>query len=139
MTRSLLVWMSLIVLSVGWMWQKQKSPSEQAAVPAIEQLQFEAFDCGRRQVTVRAERGTPSTQRIGFLRTALIPTLELEQVTIERPGTAGVIETFHVPLASVNWVTKTISTPNHERIFSASSLTENVSEPELRVQPWCQG
>ena len=75
--------------------------------PLFEGLRLERYDQeGRQRFVVLADRGYAGHKRVGFLQTALIPTVELEQVTVERRSPDGSIDTRHVDDAIIDWSTK---------------------------------
>ncbi len=89
-----------------------------AKVPRVEGLDLQAFDAeGQRTVRVRAARGYTNTKQWGFLKTALIPTLELEEGTVERHRADGTLEQRHVPRASLDWKRKILLSPSGKSIF----------------------
>lgn len=72
-------------------------------------IQFHPRTGPERKVVVRAARGVPGQKRIGFLQTALMPTLELKGVTIERTLADGTVHEDELPSATLDWATKNIS------------------------------
>ena len=87
--------------------------------PLVEQFEMEVYDTtgpGRRLSTVHAARGYAETKRLGFLQTALVPTLELEEVSLERRRTDGTWTQRHLPTAIVEWDSKTLATPTGHTI-----------------------
>lgn len=91
-----------------------------AALPPMEMegVHAEAFDACRRRLTVEAARGYGSRKRLGFLQTALVPTIELEQVKITRFHDDGRIEQTEAPDAVIDWTSKRLSSRSGKPLFS---------------------
>lgn len=78
----------------------------------VTDLELTAYVCGERRMSLRAARAVPGRARVGFFQTALVPTMELEDVTFERRKPDGSVETVRVPGATVNWITKAVTFPD---------------------------
>ncbi len=89
-----------------------------SAGPSVEGLDLQAFDAdGQRTLRVRAARAYTSEKRWGFLKTALIPTLELEEVVVERHRADGTLEQRQIPRASLDWKRKVLLTSSGKSVF----------------------
>ena len=107
--------------------------------PLFAGLQVEAYDCAKRRFVVRAARGYPSRKRFGFLQTALVPTVELEDVTVERFRDDGTVEAIRVPAAVMDWMSKAVSTPRGTPLLKAERLSSRSLSPgQTTVQDFCQ-
>ncbi len=108
--------------------------------PFLMGVQLASYECGRSRFIVHAARGYAGRQRVGFFQTALVPTVELEDVTIERLQDNGTTETMRLPAVTVNWLTKAISTPSGKPLLSIehSSSTASSDGPPI-AQGLCQG
>ena len=82
--------------------------------PLFTGLELKGYEPDQSQFTVQAARGYATKARIGFFETPLIPTLELEELTVRRVHPDGTTESFHEPTAFLNWFTKTLLTPQGE-------------------------
>jgi hypothetical protein len=96
-----------------------EEPGEAPVV--VEQIRLDAYDPTGQCASIAAARGRPGLARWGFLTTALVPTLELEDVTISRRQDDGSVSTERWPTATLDWNGKTMSTPSGRTIFSTES------------------
>ncbi|MBI3320091.1 MAG: hypothetical protein HYZ89_05850 [Candidatus Omnitrophica bacterium] len=71
-------------------------------------MRLAAYDCGHQTLLVEAARGRASTKRLGFLQTALVPTVELESVTVTWVHDDGAQEQAYLPAAVIDWTKKTL-------------------------------
>ena len=83
-----------------------------APVLSMEGVQLTSYACGEQGWTLRAAHGHEGRTRLGFLQTPFIPTVELDDVTIEQRHHDGSVTTQHLPRAVINWMTKVVSTPS---------------------------
>lgn len=84
----------------------------------MEDLTFGAYDVNGKRYTVSAATASLRFQRLGFLQTALVPTVELHDVVIDRAGAAGAAQRMELPRATVDWSTKTVRDPSGAVILS---------------------
>lgn len=80
--------------------------------PIMEGLLFQAYDQASHGAKVEAARAYASTKRWGFLQVALIPTVELEDVTVESTAPDGTLMQKHWPTAVMDLSTKRLHTPS---------------------------
>ena len=119
--------------------QESATPAPEAK-PLMQGLRFESFDCGQRQVVVEAARARAGRQRIGFLQTALMPTLELEQVRVTIVREDGTTETRQAPFAIMDWRTKTVSSPSGTLLVRLPSSPQHATLTQpASPQGFCQG
>lgn len=83
----------------------------------IERVLIHSYVSGHRAFSIRAARGYAGTKRWGFLQTALVPTVELEDVVIERVHDDGTIESIHLPVAIIDWNTKSLYSPSGKSLL----------------------
>ena len=108
--------------------------------PLVKGFRAEAYECGRLLGVVEAARGIPGTKRLGFLRTALIPTIELEEVRVERRREDGTLEELRVPRAIMEWGSKALSTPSGQPLFKIERPARGrLGDDEGAMQSVCQG
>ena len=84
-----------------------QQPSQE---PIIEGVQVEAYFQGVKCLRVQADRGYAGTKRLGFLRVALMPALELEGVHVDVLEEGIVVDHLDIPRALLNWRTKELTT-----------------------------
>lgn len=72
----------------------------------MEGVRLQAYEAGSQTLHVDAARAYASTKRWGFFHIGLMPTLEVEEVIIERPGLDGSMQRAHRPVAVIDWTTK---------------------------------
>lgn len=102
---------------------------EEPAGSLFDDVRIAAYDCGQQRVLVEAARGRAGAKRFGFLQTALIPTVELEDVTVEWIRDDGAREQTQLPTAAIDWVSKTVLTP------AGTSLVRPQAPPRLSRSP----
>ena len=95
-----------------------KAPEVVEEPVTMEDLTFGAYDVNGRRYTVSATTASLRFQRLGFLQTALVPTVELHEVVIDRVGARGAVERMALPRATVDWPTKTVRDPSGTVILS---------------------
>ncbi len=127
--------LGLLVLSVGALiWVARPSapqwsdlaPSGAGEEPAgvssvMDDVEFVAYEVGGRRYHVSAQAAVPSTLRLGFFRTALVPTVELQQAVVERTRPDGTIERIELPEAVVEWNSKTVRNASGRVIASTQA------------------
>ena len=72
----------------------------------MEGVQIQAYDGRLRTLQVKAARAYASNKRWGFFQSGMVPTLELEQVVIERMDAEGKPQQEYQPHAVIDWPTK---------------------------------
>ena len=97
--------------------QAEEDTAQPSITSEVTDVELTAYVCGERRMTLRAARAVPGRARLGFFQTALIPTMELEHVTFERPRPDGSVEVGQLPAASVNWLTKHVTLPDGTPLF----------------------
>ena len=133
--KRLLLFCGLSVMGV-WIWC-HRAPStrlrladlaagdavqEPANEPApMNDVEFAAYGTGGHYYRVSADTAVPSNLRIGFLQTALIPTMELERAVVEQPGPDGAVERIELPHAVMELETKKVRDPSGHVIASTEA------------------
>lgn len=84
----------------------------------MEDLTFGAYDVNGKRYTVSAATASLRFQRLGFLQTALVPTVELHDVVIDQAGARGAAQRTELPRVTVDWPTKTVRDPSGTIILS---------------------
>ena len=143
MTRHALFVIGSLALA-GWVGtsipQNVWSETHQERAPLFTGLQLTSYDCAQRRWVMSAARGYASRKRLGFLQTALVPTVELENVMIERVRDDGTIETQRLAQAVIDWSSKTVSTLTGSlRLHIATPLQPFQPGGHEALQAFCQG
>ena len=97
---------------------------EREEPPLFEGVSLVGYDLSEGRVRsqallVQAARGYAGRKRWGFLQTALIPTVELEDVIVEKIHADGTVERVQAPAAVVDWASKHVTTPSGKSFFTA--------------------
>ena len=98
--------------------------SERDEPPLFEGLSLIGYDFSEERaqsqaLLVHAARGYAGRKRWVFLQTALIPTVELEHVTVEKVHADGTVERVQAPAAVMDWSSKDITTLFGDSLFTA--------------------
>lgn len=103
--------------------EPQLADEEQASESNVmmDSVEFDAYGRDGRRYHVSAEAAVPSTLRLGFFRTALVPTVELQQAVVERTRPDGTIERIELPEAVVEWNSKTVRNASGRIIASTQA------------------
>ena len=148
-SRVLPILMSVIIASsVGIVLQADRSERQHersdrlpaSPGPILTGLEFSWYECGTRRVRIHAARGRVERQRIGFLQTALVPVLELEDVTVERlphDGASG--EMMTLPLARVNWLAKALVSDSGRVLLRMQETPQGQVPHGSMPDAFCQG
>lgn len=100
------------LITVGWLALQPAGesvrPAEVSSPAFMENVVLQAYDAKARVLQVKAARAYPSQKRLGFFRTALVPTIALEDVVIERAGADGRPEQVRQAHATIDWVSKSV-------------------------------
>lgn len=123
MITSFMKWYGVVLLGVGlltWraMMPSPTLPSATEDPVTLQDVDFSAYDMTGRRYHVTAQTAAPSTLRFGFLHLALVPTVEMREVVIERARPDGTIERVELPEAVVEWESKTVRTSSGRIIAS---------------------
>ena len=81
-------------------------------LPIMEGLLFQAYDQDTHGAKVQAARAYAGNKRWGFFQLALIPTVELEDVTVEYTAANGTQVQEHWPTAVMELSTHQLHTPS---------------------------
>lgn len=138
---SFTAWRLVCLLVVGALGpqasaQAKDQPESNAAL--FTEVHVDAYDCGQHRLAVDAARGQAGTRRFGFLHTALLPTLELEDVAVQWVRDDGTQERMHLPTATIDWTHKTILTPAGQTFTPLSRQPRLPKKPHL-LQDVCVG
>jgi hypothetical protein len=136
-----LIGVAAINLAAGHPIPKQdESTAQDNQQPLVSGLRLESFDCAKRQVVVEASRGYAGRKRLGFLQTALVPTLELEEVSITTFNDDGTVETRQAPQAILDLRTKTIFSSSGKILArQPSSIQPSATSQAAATSGFCQG
>lgn len=121
-----------------WGWQVSSCLAAGQTEPRpvlFTNVHVEGYDCGRQQVLLTAARAYTGTRRFGFFKTALLPTLELEEVAVAWLREDGAREQRYLQDAVIDWTSKTVLTPAGESL-SPARQPRRVEQPHL-LQDLC--
>ncbi len=96
----------------------------------VTDLELTAYVCGERRMSLRATRAMPGRARVDFFQTALVPTMELDDMAFERRKPDGSVETVRVPGATVNWLTKHVTLPDGTPLFELRASAPGAGSSE---------
>ena len=88
---------------------------------------FRAYDQDAHGASVQAARAYASNKRWGFFQLALIPTVELEDVTAEYTASDGTLTQEHWPTAVMELSTQRLHTPSGTVDVSPHAKTDSQS------------
>ena len=109
-------------------WVCRGDTAAKSREPVMRHLRVEAYDCDQRTAVVEAARGYAGNKRLGFLQTALIPTMELEEVMAEWVRDDGTKEQVRLPAAVMDWTSRRIVTPSGTSLFTPRDVSSKPKE-----------